>query len=98
MPPSLRFLKWLVIVLTLTMIGGVITVVALLVTRIPQNLGGLPDLPAAIILPAGTTAQAMTFGRGWIGVVVAAPEGMGERFLVYSPSGELRRSVDLTGP
>jgi Flp pilus assembly protein protease CpaA len=96
LPPSLRFLKWLVIVLTLTMIGGVITVVGLLVTRIPQGFGTLPVLPAAITLPEGTTPQAMTFGRGWIGVVVTGPEG--ERFLVFSPTGEQRQTVDLTAP
>jgi hypothetical protein len=96
LPPSLRFLKWLVIALTLTMIGGVIAVVAVLVTRIPQMANPLPVLPETITLPEGATAQAVTFGKGWIGVVVTGPEG--ERFLVYSPGGTLRQTVDLTAP
>lgn len=86
------------IVLTLTMIGGVITVVALLVTRIPQGFGTLPVLPPAITLPEGASPQALTFGRGWIGVVVSGPQGQGDRFLVFAPDGDLRRSVDLTAP
>ncbi len=94
LPPGLRFLKALVIVLTLTMIGGVITVVGLLVTRMPQAFGSTaPRLPDSIALPAGTEARAVTFGTGWIGVVVAA-EG-GERFLVYAPDGRLRQQMRL---
>jgi hypothetical protein len=96
LPPSLRFLKGLVITLTLTMIGGVIAVVVVLVTRIPQMSAPLPMLPAAITLPQDATAQALTFGRGWVGVVVAGPAG--DQFLVYSPTGELRQTVDLTAP
>ncbi|MFN3971151.1 MAG: DUF6476 family protein [Gemmobacter sp.] len=99
LPASLRFLKWLVIVLTLTMIGGVIAVVALLVTRIPQGVGTtLPALPAAIVLPEGAEARAVTFGAGWVGVVVAGPGAAGERFVVYAPDGTRRQVVDLTAP
>ncbi len=95
LPPSLRALKWLVIVLTLAMILGVITVVAVLVTRIPQVFGGAAGvLPEAIVLPEGTEARAVTFGTGWIGVVVAGPQG--ERFLVYARDGRLRQEVVLT--
>ena len=95
LPPSLRFLKGLVIVLTLTMIGGVITVVGLLVTRMPQSLGPrpLPALPAAVTLPAGARAQAVTFGQGWVGVVVT--DGAAQRFLVYNPDGKALGTMDL---
>ena len=51
LPPSLMFLKWLVIVLMVTMIGGVITIVSLLVTRMPD--GGAPALPENLSLPDG---------------------------------------------
>jgi hypothetical protein len=34
LPPSLRFLKWLVIALMVVMIAGVITITTLLVTRL----------------------------------------------------------------
>lgn len=101
LPPSLRFLKWLVILLTLTMIGGVITVVAVIVTRMPQAFssaatltGALPD---AIVLPDGAQAQAATFGTGWIAVVVRGTDGA-ERILVYAPDGTLRQEVALTTP
>lgn len=96
LPPGVRVLKWLVIVLTLTMIVGVITVVAVLVTRIPQVFGGAGGrLPETIALPEGASARAVTFGNGWVGVVVAGADG-GERFLVYSTEGDLRQEIALT--
>ncbi|MBL9050346.1 MAG: hypothetical protein JNK19_09580, partial [Tabrizicola sp.] len=70
LPPSLRLLKWLVIILTLTMIGGVITVVGLIVTRMPQAFTATaPELPEGFALPAGKAPAAITFGTGWIAVV-----------------------------
>ncbi len=77
------------------MIGGVITVVALLVTRIPHRLEtrALPALPAAIALPAGAEARAVTFGEGWVGVVVA--EGAAQRFLLFAPDGRPLATMDL---
>lgn len=92
LPPSLRFLKWLVILLTLTMIGGVITVVALLVTRMP-HMGArpaLPDLPASLTLPPGAKAEAVTFGRGWTAVVTED-----QRVFVFDPEGRLLREIPL---
>lgn len=101
LPPSLRFLKWLVILLTLTMIGGVITVVAVIVTRMPQAFGDAAALtgalPEAIRLPEGAQAQAATFGAGWVAVVVRGPDGA-ERILVYAADGTLRQEVALTAP
>lgn len=91
LPPSLRFLKWLVIALTLTMIGGVITVVALLVTRMPQAFSAsLPDLPDQISLPDGTKARAVTFGEGWIAVVTTD-----DRILIFDGDGDLRQDVAI---
>lgn len=95
MPPSLRFLKWLVILLTLTMIGGVITVVAVLVTRMPQ-LGGdpaLPDLPATLALPPGAKAEAVTFGRDWTAVVTED-----QRIIVFDQNGIIVREISLVTP
>ena len=89
LPPSLRLLKWLVIALTLTMIGGVITVVALLVTRMPQAMGA-PELPAGLALPAGTATQAVTFGDGWVAVVTED-----DRILIFGRDGQLRQEVRL---
>jgi hypothetical protein len=95
LPPSLRFLKWLVILLTLTMIGGVITVVAVLVTRIPDTFGraGTPALPETITLPPGVTAGAVTFGAGWIAVVGSADGS--DRILIYAPDGRLLQEMPL---
>jgi Flp pilus assembly protein protease CpaA len=92
LPPSLRFLKWLVIVLTLTMIGGVITVVGLLVTRMPQAFSApAPSLPEGFTLPEGTTAEAVTFGDGWIAVVTAD-----NRILIFGRDGQLRQDLAIT--
>jgi hypothetical protein len=94
LPPSLRFLKWLVIVLTLTMIGGVITVVGLLVTRMPKAEGAAPALPETIRLPEGARAQAITAGAGWYGVVTTD-----NRILIFDrASGALIQEVAVALP
>lgn len=99
LPPGLRFLRGLVIVLMITMIAGVITVVGLLVTRMPR-LGAPPGpssasptpaaLPPALTLPAGTRAAAVTMGQGWIGVVT--DDG---RVLIFLPDGQLHQELRL---
>lgn len=91
-PATIRFLRRLVTLLTVTMIGGVLAVVALLVIRLSQPLpAGLPELPASIALPDGAAAAGVAFGRGWIAVVTDD-----ERILVYDrETGELRQTVVL---
>lgn len=92
LPPSLRFLKWLVIILTLTMIGGVITVVGLIVTRMPQAFSTSgPDIPDNLQLPEGAMAAAVTFGTGWIAVVTAD-----DRILIFDRDGTLRQEVPIS--
>jgi Flp pilus assembly protein protease CpaA len=92
LPPSLRFLKWLVILLTLTMIGGVITVVGLLVTRMPQAFQSpAPTLPEGFILPEGAEAEAVTFGTGWIAVVT-----QDDRILIFGRDGRLRQEIAIS--
>ena len=97
LPPSLRLLKWLVILLTLTMIGGVITVVGLIVTRMPEAFStSTPQVPTELALPAGAKAAAVTFGKGWTAVVTTD-----NHILVFGADGKLRQDVDLsatTGP
>jgi Flp pilus assembly protein protease CpaA len=90
LPPSLRFLKWLVIILTATMIVGVITVVGLLVTRMPSASTG-PTVPAELSLPAGTEARAVTMGGSWIAVVTSD-----DRILIFNSDGSLRQEVQIT--
>jgi hypothetical protein len=90
LPPGLRFLKWLVIVLAISMIVGVITIVALLVTRL-QGGSALP-LPEAIVLPDGATAQAVTAGADWYAVVTTD-----NRILIFDRlTGDLRQEVAIT--
>lgn len=92
LPPSLRLLKWLVVLLTLTMIGGVITVVGLLVTRMPQTFAPqTPVLPSGLKLPDDTRPAAVTFGTGWIAVVTDD-----ERILIYGKNGTLRQELRLS--
>jgi hypothetical protein len=79
LPPSLRFLKWLVIVLTLTMIVGVITIVGLIVTRMPGAVRASLPLPDEITLPGGARAAAFTQGQAWYAVVTTD-----DRILIYS--------------
>jgi Flp pilus assembly protein protease CpaA len=91
LPPSLRLLKWLVIVLTLTMIGGVITVVALIVTRMPKAfVAAAPTVPENLVLPEGAKAEAVTFGTGWVAVVTED-----DRILIFGRDGSLRQEVSI---
>ena len=93
-PPELRYLKALVTVLTVTMIAGLLTMIALFVTRLPGR-NALPPLPEEISLPDGTRAEAFARGRGWIGVVTDD-----DRLLIYdAETGALRQTVLVrTGP
>ena len=70
LPPNLRFLRARVMVLTATMIAGILVVIFLLVTRLPRATEGL-TLPADIALPDGEKPLAYTVGQGWIAVVTA---------------------------
>ena len=90
MPPSLRFLKWLVIVLMITMIAGVITIVGLLVTRMPDGQAAI-TLPGNLDLPEGAEAEAVTMGKGWIAVVTR--DG---RILIFTPDGKMIQEIAVT--
>ena len=50
------------------MIAGLITIIVLLVIRLPSVTAVRPNLPEHVVLPDGLTAEAVTFGRGWIAV------------------------------
>ena len=89
MPASVHLLKWLVIGLTASLIGGVITVVWLLVTRLPIPNPG-PTVPPSLELPAGAVAGAVTMGTGWVGV--ATKDG---RLFIFEPSGKLRQEIRI---
>ncbi len=92
MPPSLRWLKWLVMTLTLSLIGGVLTVVWLLVTRLPLP-GAHPSVPPALKMPAGATAAAVTMGTGWVAVVTTD-----NRILMFGADGRLWQEIAVKPP
>jgi hypothetical protein len=98
LPPSVRLLKWLVIVLTAVMIVGLIIIVAVIVIRLPQSGGpsaGLSSslaLPETLTLPEGTSPVAVTFGQGWVAIVTT-----NDRIMVFdSVTGALRQEVVIT--
>ena len=78
------------IVLMITMIAGVITVVGLLVTRMP-DARALPALPSQLTLPDGVTAQAVTVGAGWFAVVTTD-----QHLLLFTTDGQLRQDIDIS--
>lgn len=90
MPASLRLLKWLVIGLTASLIAGVITVIWLLVTRLPVPFAA-PAVPPGLALPAGATAAAITMAADWIGV--ATTDG---RMFIFNRDGSLRQELRIT--
>ncbi len=89
LPASLHLLKWLVIGLTASLIGGVIAVVWLLVTRLPLPQHG-PVVPPVLELPADAVAGAVTMGAGWIGV--ATTDG---RLFIFGSDGKLRQEIKI---
>jgi hypothetical protein len=90
LPPDLRFLKRLVTTLTVVMIGGVLTIVALLVIRLQTPPPDL-SLPEVIELPDGARAVAFTQGAGWYAVVTE-----GDEILIFDRvSGGLRQRVRI---
>ncbi len=104
LPPDLRLLKGLVTALTATMIGGLLILIALFVTRLPKAASpvgpsmpaglALPagmTLPAGLTLPAGAAPRAVTFGIGWVAVVTDK-----DQILIFdAATGTLRQTVTL---
>ena len=76
-------------VLTIVMILGLLTIVALLVIRL-GTARPLP-LPAVIELPDGTVATAFTRGPDWYAVVT----GNDEILIFDAATGQLRQSVEI---
>ena len=87
---TLRYLKTLVTVLTLTMILGVVTIIGLLVTRFSASRD--IAFPETISLPDGTVAAAFTQGKDWYAVVTD-----GDEILVYSRlTGALTQRIRIS--
>lgn len=80
------------------MIIGVITIVSLLVTRMPGAMRASLPVPDQITLPTGAKAQAFTQGDAWYAVVTTD-----NRILIYSrETGALMQEIAIdsaaTGP
>lgn len=74
------------------MILGVITIVAVFVTRMPD--GNAPiALPERLSLPEGVRPAAVTMGRDFIAVVTDD-----RRILIYDRDGGLRQEVEIDAP
>lgn len=76
--------------LTATMIFGLITVIYLLVTRLPGP-DSAPSLPPGITLPDGARAEAVTLGRGWVAVVT----DQNEIVVLDAKTGRIRQRVRI---
>lgn len=88
---GLKLLRVLVTILTATMIAGIVALVWLMYTRLPGGATASPPppaLPAAIALPEGATAQAVTAGPGWWAVVTVSGD-----ILLYGADGALLRRI-----
>lgn len=84
----MRYLRRLVTVLTVTMVGGLIVLIALIVIRMQTPPLVLPE---QLALPDGARALAFTQGRDWIAVVTED-----DRILVYDrATGTLRQTVEI---
>ena len=70
------------------MIGGLVVVVGLLVTRFYSDG---PDMPDSITLPDGTEATAFTKGDGWYAVVTAD-----NQILIFDAlTGQLKKTIQV---
>ena len=87
LPPSLRFLRQLVTVLTVVMIVGVVLIAALLVIRLNQPALTIPD---QITLPAGTVAVSYTQTNDWFAVVTDE-----NKILIFDLNGQLTQEVNV---
>ena len=87
LPPSLRFLKSLVTVMMVVMILGVITIVGLLVTRLPQPTPQF-ELPEVLALLMGVTPLAITQGPDFWAVV-----SEDRRIFIFDGEGTLQREI-----
>ncbi len=87
---TLKYLKALVTILTVTMILGFLAIVALFVMRFGEM--ARIELPDEIVLPEGVRATAFTLGDDWFAVVTDADE-----ILIFSRvTGNLRQRVAIS--
>ncbi|RVT84069.1 hypothetical protein DXV76_10230 [Rhodobacteraceae bacterium CCMM004] len=93
-PPAdagLRLIKALTIGLTATMLAGLVVLIVLFVTRLP-DVRQVP-LPDALTLPDGTVPTAFTRGPDWLAVVTED-----NRILIYDARSLVLRQTIRVAP
>ena len=79
-------------ILTLTMIGGIISIVILIFLRFQDGPSNL-DLPERIMLPNDAKPIAFTQTRKWFAIVTE-----GDNVLVFDTKGKLIQTIKLNKP
>ena len=93
-PKNLRNLRILVTVFTVSMILGILTILALVVIKIAQPAPAPLPRPPQVTLPYGETAQAVTQGRDWFAIVTYDRDNV-ERIRIFNADGSPRQTVDI---
>ena len=92
---TVKYLRLLVTILSVTMVVGFIIIVVLFVIRFSDAFGPARPagmaLPDSISLPAGARATAFTRGEDWFAVVTDD-----DRILIFdAASGALRKEISV---
>jgi len=88
-PGTVKYLRWLVTILTATMVLGFIVIVVLFVIRFSDAFG--PELPDEITLPDGTAPLAYTQGSDWYAIVTED-----DQILIFNrETQELRQTIHI---
>lgn len=93
-PRRLRNLRRLVTALTMTLILGVITIVAVLVIRLAPFAAPLA-LPETLALPPGESARAVTLGSDWLAVVTEDASGRERIRILDRATGAPRGTIEI---
>lgn len=90
--PYIRWLRRLVIFLTVTMTVGFVLIIVMFAIRFREfDRKESIDFPAAIELPADIIPLAYTQGIGWYAIVTE-----GDKILIYDQAtGELTNTIDI---
>ena len=87
LPRNLRFLQRLVTLLTVSMIGGILIIAALLAFKLRSES---INFPQTLILPDGTKPIAFTQTKDWYSVITDA-----DQILIYKNDGTFIRSITV---
>ncbi|SMR71120.1 hypothetical protein SAMN04488030_0742 [Aliiroseovarius halocynthiae] len=88
---TVRYLKTIVTAMTVATILGMIVLITVVVMKLNQTTPGFTPLalPDQITLPDGVSAEAVTMGRDWIGIV------SGNEILIYGVDGQLQKRIAI---